>query len=218
MSHHAQPRVRQRHRSSSRGLTLIEVTVSTLIVGALMVAALQSVGNMSRTTITTNQVHDGQSLAQDLLREILAQNYSDPADPTTTTWKGEAGETNRAAFDDIDDYDDWSESPVTDAAGNALAGYSGWSRTVVVRKLNTTDFSARSDTSTDTGLRSVIVTAMSPSGRTTILSVYRHSDGGTRHKISTNTDTVCWVGCTLQLGENAPSTMSASISNHAEHQ
>lgn len=210
--------VPRRRCSLLRGLTLLEVTVSTLIVGCLMVASLQSVGNMSRTTVTTNQVHDGQSLAQDLLREILAQSYSDPADATATTWKAESGETNRAAFDDIDDYDDWSESPVTDAAGNALAGYSGWSRTVIVRKLNTSDFSARSDTSTDTGLRSVIVTATSPAGKTTTLSVYRHSDGGTKQTISTNTDTVSWVGCTLQLGENAPSTMSASVSNHAEDQ
>lgn len=214
----ARQRLHEGRRSLPRGLTLMEVTVSTLIVGGLMVAALQSVGNMSRTTATTNQVQDGQSLAQDLLREILAQSYSEPSDAGTTTWKAESGETNRAAFDDIDDYDDWSESPVTDAAGNGLIGYSGWSRTVIVRKLNTGDYSVRTDTSTDTGLRSVTVTATSPGGKTTVLVVYRHTDGGTKQRISTNTDTVSWVGCTLKLGENAPSTMSTSVSNHAEDQ
>jgi type II secretory pathway pseudopilin PulG len=210
--------VQCRRRSSPRGLTLVEVTVSTLIVGCLVVASLQSVGNMSRTAATTNQVHDGQSLAQDLLREVLAQGYADPADAAVTTWGSESGESNRAAFDDLDDYDDWSESPVTDAAGNALVGYAGWSRTVVVKKLNTWDYSIRSDTSTDTGLRSVTVTAISPGGKTTTLAVYRHSDGGTKQPLSANAETVSWVGCTLKLGENAPSTMSASVSNHAEDQ
>lgn len=207
------------HRPRSpRGLTLVEVTISTLIVGCLIVAALQSVGNMSRTWTVTNQLVDGQSLAHDLMREILAQRYSDPSYSSPSTWGAESGEANRAAFDDIDDYDDWTETPPRNAAGTALTGYTGWTRAVIVKKRSTWDYSARSDGSSDTGLRSITVTATSPTGKTTTVAVYRTDDGGTHQSLSANTTTVSWVGCHLKLGTNTPSTMSTSISNHAEEQ
>ncbi|HET6426382.1 MAG TPA: hypothetical protein VFG20_22005 [Planctomycetaceae bacterium] len=218
MNRFSQQPGRSRRVLSPRGLTLMEVTVSTLIVGCLVVAALQSVGNMTRTWITTNQVLDGQALAQDLMREILSQGYSDPADAAANTWGRETGETSRVVFDDIDDYDNWTESPVKDATGNALNGYTGWSRTVDVKKISTWDYSTRSDISSDTGLRSVTVVVTSPSGKKTTLALYRAADAGTGQKLSSNTDTVSWIGCTLKLGDNAPSTMSTSLSNHAEDQ
>lgn len=196
----------------------MEVTISTLIVGSLVVAALQSVGNMSRTWVTTNQLLDGQALAQDLMREILSQGYTDPTDAAAATWGRETGESSRAVFDDIDDYDNWTESPVKDAAGNALTSYTGWSRTVDVKKISTWDYSARSDTSNDTGLRSVTVTVTAPSGKKTTLALYRAADAGTGQRLSSSTDTVSWIGCTLKLGDNPPSTMSTSLSNHAEDQ
>lgn len=213
------PSTHFRHRTARpRGLTLVEVTISTLIVGCLIVAALQSVGNISRTWTTTSQLVDGQGLAQDLLREILAQPYSDPQSSGVTSWGRESGETNRTTFDDIDDYDDWTESPVKNAAGVALPGYTGWSRSVVVNKRNTWDYTVKSDNSTDTGLRSVTVTATSPAGKKTTLVIYRSNDAGTQQSLSTTGTTVNWVGCNLKLGTNAPSTMSVSISNHAEDQ
>lgn len=205
-------------RYQPRGLTLMEVTVSTLIVGFLMVAALQSVGNTSRTWTTTNSLVDGQALAQDLMREILSQRYSDPSYSTPSTWGVEAGETNRVTFDDIDDYHGWSESPPKNASGTALTGYDGWSRSVVVSKINTLDYSTRSSGSTDTGLRSVTVTATSPAGKATTVAVYRTNDAGTLQPLSANATAVTWVGCTLKIGANTPSTMSASLTNHAEDQ
>ncbi len=205
-------------RPLPHGLTLVEVTISTLIVGCLIVAALQSVGNMNRTWTTTNQLVDGQGLAQDLMREIISQNYSDPAYTAATTWGPESGESNRTSFDDIDDYDDWTESPAKDATGTALSGYTGWSRSVMVKKLGVWDYSVKSDTSTDTGLRRVTVTVTSPTGKTTTMMVYRTEDAGTSQALSSNATTVKWVGCNLKLGTNVPSTMSTSLSNHAEDQ
>jgi Tfp pilus assembly protein PilV len=200
------------------GLTLLEVTISTLIVGCLVVTSLQSVGNISRTWTATNQIVDGQALAQDLMRETLAVAYSDPAYASPNTWGRGVGESNRTHFDDIDDYDDWTESPVADAAGTAIPGYSGWSRNVVVKKLGIWDFAPKSDSSSDTGLRSVTVTATSPTGKKTTLTVYRTDKAGTQQLLSANCTPVSWVSCTLQLGTNTPSTMSTALSNHAEDQ
>ena len=200
------------------GLTLVEVSISTLIVGLLMVASLQSVANIGRTWTVTNQLVDGQGLAQELIREILAQSYSDPADPNATTWGLDTGETTRATFDDLDDYSGWTESPVKNAAGTALTGYTGWSRSVTVQKLATTGYAALANGAADQGLRAVTVTVTSPAGKTTTAKVYRSNVGGSLQPMSSNATFVTWAGCTLKLGTNAPATTGVSLSNHAEDQ
>ncbi len=203
---------------SRGGLTLVEVSISTLIVGMLMVASLQAVANVGRTWTATNQLVDGQGLAQELIREILAQGYTDPTDPNATTWGPETGESTRATFNDIDDYSGWTESPVKNAAGTALTGYTDWSRSVVIQKLNKSDYSTLSNNATDPGLRAITITVTSPTGRTTTAKVYRSNVGGTQQPLSADTTLVTWVGCTLKLGANAPATIGVSLSNHAEDQ
>ncbi len=197
---------------------MVEVSISTLLVGVLVVASLQSVANIGRTWTTTNLVLDGQGLAQELIREILAQNYTDPSDPGATTWGPESGETTRATFDDLDDYIGWNESPVKNAAGTALTGYTGWSRSVVVQKLNKSDYSVLGNGAADQGLRAITVTVTSPTGKTTTAKVYRSKVGGTQQPLSADATLVTWVGCTLKLGTNSPATTGVSISNHAEDQ
>ena len=205
-------------KASRSGLTLVEVSISTLIVGLLMIASLQSVANIGRTWTTTNQLVDGQGLAQELIREILAQGYSDPTDPNATTWGPEASESTRATFNDIDDYSGWTESPVKDAAGTALTGYIGWTRTVTVQKLATASYTVLTNIAADQGLRAVTVTVTSPTGKTTAAKVYRSNVGGTQQTLSADATFVTWVGCTLKLGTNAPATTGVSLSNHAEDQ
>lgn len=208
----------RRFSDTRRGLTLVEVTMSTLLVGVVVVASLQSVSNVGRSWTTANQLVDGQGLAQELLREVLMQPYSDASDPNATTWGKESGETTRAQFDDLDDYDDWTESPVKNAAGTALTGYTGWSRTVIVEKINTSNYTVKGDGSSDTGLRAVTVTVTSPTSKVTTLKVYRSSLGGTVQPLSADATFVTWVGCTMKIGANAPATTGVSISNHAEDQ
>lgn len=205
-------------RSRRAGITLVEVTISTLLVGVLVVASLQSVSNISRTWTTSNQVQDGRALAQDLMREILAQNYTDPSDTLRNSWGPESGETNRTQFDDIDDYAGWTESPVKDVAGAALTGYTGWSRSVAVDKLNYSNYTKVNSNVADTGLRCVAVTVTSPTGKTTVLKAFRSLNGGTTQTLSADATVVTWVGCTLQLGTNTPATTSVSLNNHAEDQ
>lgn len=205
-------------KAARRGLTLVEVSISTLIVGLLMLASLQSVANIGRTWTVTNQLVDGQGLAQELIREILAQGYSDPTDPNATSWGLESGETTRATFDDLDDYSGWTESPVKNAAGTALTGYTGWTRSVIVQLLNKNDYSVLSAGLTDQGLRAITVTVTSPTNKTTTAKVYRSNLGGTQQPLSADATFVTWVGCTLKLGTNAPATTGVSLSNHAEDQ
>jgi len=46
----------------------------------------------------------------------------------------ETGEllTDRTTFDDVDDFDGYAESPLRDADGDAISGFTGWERRVDV--------------------------------------------------------------------------------------
>ncbi len=63
-----------RHRPprANGGFSLVEVSVSTLIVGLLLVSALKSAGMQARSQGIVFDQARGWLLAQDLLAEILA--------------------------------------------------------------------------------------------------------------------------------------------------
>ena len=64
----------QRIRSEA-GFSLIEVTVSTLIVGLLLVVAMRSLGAALRAGRSTADRGVAALLAEDLMAEILQKNY-----------------------------------------------------------------------------------------------------------------------------------------------
>ncbi|MBM4078030.1 MAG: hypothetical protein FJ267_20565 [Planctomycetes bacterium] len=196
-------------------MTLVEVTVSTLLVGLLMVASLSSLGNISKTWVSATQQTDGQELAQQLMKEIISQFYSDPTMPTN--WGRESGETRRIEFDDIDDYVGWNESPVADSSGNAITGFAGWSRSVTIEKLDPS-YAVNPPNSTDKGLRRITVVVTSPASKTTTLVAFRSSVAGQLQNVSADTTAVTWVGVSLKLGNNSMTSGGTSIGNHAEDQ
>jgi prepilin-type N-terminal cleavage/methylation domain-containing protein len=114
-----------------RGFSLIEVTVSTLLVGVLLAAALSATGQSLLGQRKTADREVARLLADTLLAEILLQNYSEPgeADPPCGP---DAGETsaNRTTFDDVDDYCGAVDSPPTTEDGTAIPGLTGWERQV----------------------------------------------------------------------------------------
>ena len=96
---------------SRHGLSLIEVVASTLIVGMMSVAALNSLGSATRSAESIGNRAVALGLADDLMTEILQQPYSDL--DTTPIMGLELVESTgtRYAFDDVDDYNGWSEQP-----------------------------------------------------------------------------------------------------------
>ncbi|MBW7904601.1 MAG: type II secretion system GspH family protein [Phycisphaerae bacterium] len=110
-----------------RGLTLVEATVSIVVVGVMLVAALNTVG---ATRVTERRLSDrmrGALLAQTLMAEILQQGFEEPGQ--AGSFGLEAGESggSRAAWDDVDDYQGFKETGPRLKSGAALAGYNGWS-------------------------------------------------------------------------------------------
>ena len=189
-----------------RGFTLVEAAISIAIVGGLVVASLYALGGAARgrSVQTAAAVADG--LAACLLSEILQCKYVDPVSPV---FGPEAGETNgtRSAFEDVDDYNGWTETPPQNKDGTTLAGYTGWTRSVVVAYV---DPATMAVSATDTGLKKITVTVTDPRGRQTTVSALRGS-AGTYDQANPQTSTtyVAWVGIGLQVGPNASARITS---------
>lgn len=208
-----------RQRLTRRGLSLAEVAVCTLLVGVLMVASLSTVESSLHTWRAASGSSDGSALAKQLLDEIMLLTYAEDVG-TGNNYGPEAGETTspatRSRFDDLDDFDDWTASPPQDAAGNPLSGYAGWTRSVVVRKLDS-DGEVVGDNATDHGLRQITVTVTSPDGNVTSVVGWRSSEAGTQQAQGVDQTIVTWVGCSLQLNPADTAVSGGTlVTNHAE--
>ena len=117
---------------SAGGFTLIESVMSILIVGLMLVAALNTVGASKLSQMRNAEQVIGPPLAEDLMAEILNQLYEEPDD--SVDFGRESGESggDRADWDDVDDYDGHSSSPPEAKDGSALPGLTGWARKVTV--------------------------------------------------------------------------------------
>ncbi len=142
-------------RSQRPAFSLIEVLVATAIMGVLLVAAMQTVGNSVRAERSTADSCHGLWLAQQLMAEVRAAKYGEPDE--TPAFGAEVLETGgtRSAFDDVDDYHNWSASPPQDPDGTAIPDRAGWQRTVAVDYLNANDLSA--EVGLDHGVKRITV-------------------------------------------------------------
>ena len=123
-----------RRRPSRRvgGFSLAEAVVSILIVGGLLVAALNTLGAARIGRYKLSEQNRGPLLAQALMSEILQQPYQDAQDPGGFGLEDGEGSAGRTDFDDIDDYDGWTASPPLNKDGSAIPGLEGYQRSVQV--------------------------------------------------------------------------------------
>ena len=139
------------------GVSLVEVVVSTFIIGVLMIAALRSLGASVRSSHRLVRSTKSNQLAHDLLSEILELSYEDP--DGSATFGREADESLiviRAELDDVDDFQPWIENPPVDGEGNALTGFdNSWQREVTVVYADPEDLTARLDS--DSGIKRIDV-------------------------------------------------------------
>lgn len=119
---------------SRSALTLVEVVVSTLIVGLMTVAALNGLGATTRSSETAGNRAIAQGMADDLLAEILATAYSEPSG--STAFGLDAGETApRSNFDDVDDFDGWNQQPPQAADGTTSSNRAEYRQIVEVQRV-----------------------------------------------------------------------------------
>lgn len=117
---------------SRPGFSLIEAVISILIVGIMLVAALNTIGASKLSTVRVQEQVTGEMLAEELMSEIMLQAFEDPSE--TPVFGPEVTENlkKRKLWDDVDDYDGWSASPPEEKDGTPLADMDDWSRQVTV--------------------------------------------------------------------------------------
>lgn len=203
------PRSRPRN-----GLTLLEVVIATFLVGVMLLATMRAVGGVFRTRLVAAQQLKGETLAQQLVAEILRHPYEDPGD--APTFGREPGERDvRADFDDIDDYRDWSASPPETRDGSAIANCTGWTRDVQIERVSVQE--PDSSVSWETGLKRIKVTVTDPHGEHYQLVVLRAVSGGLEQRSPIDTTYSTGVGGELQLSaQNGSRTALTPVLNHAE--
>jgi type II secretory pathway pseudopilin PulG len=138
-AHQAQRRSRSAMRGNRRAcrsaLSLIEVVASTIIVGMMSVAALNSLGAATRSAESLGDRAVALGLAEELMSEIVQQPYSEPTQ--TPAFGRETGEaaSPRSGFDDVDDYNGWNQSPPRYRDGTAIPDRTAWRHRVIVSRV-----------------------------------------------------------------------------------
>lgn len=192
---------------------MVEVMASSLIVGVMLVAALNTVGMAARTRrINANRLV-GPGLAQNLLSEIMSRAYCDP-DAYANSLGVDAGESaaDRTHFDDVDDYDNYAASPAKGRDGVSL-GLAGWSQSVDVAWANRT--TGAGGATSDTGLKRIVVTITGPGGATTVRVGLRSKAGALEQPLPASRSAVAWMGAELRVGSAIQSSYAgAAPANH----
>lgn len=138
-----------------RGAILVEVSI-TYVILALALAALVPTFILSlKANKNTEKIQTAGVLAAGLMEEVTLRKWDETISSSTytsspsATLGADAGETagTKTTYDDIDDFNGYSESPVMDPMGGAVAGLSGYTRSVTVTYVDS-DLAA-SGTTTD---------------------------------------------------------------------
>lgn len=116
-----------------RGMTIVEVLVAMVLLSMMLGGVLSAVELSARAQHSTADIATARSLAADLLEEVCAQPYVDPADPDESGLGADEDAGDRSTFDDVDDYHGWMQMPPLFADGTPIPGVGAWQRRVFVR-------------------------------------------------------------------------------------
>jgi len=146
--------------------------MAVLIVGVMLVAALQALASAKGTRYRLATHARARMLAHDLMAEVLAADYADPENPAAALGT-DAGEStiDRATLDDVDDYDGLIDSPTTTRRGAQIAGHNGFERVVSVVWADT--ITPTADAAGDSGLKRITVTVRCDDRQAAELVAYR---------------------------------------------
>lgn len=136
---------------------MAEAAVSVVIVGTMLVAALNTVAAARMTEYKVARRTQGLLMAEQLLTEILQQDYADPEidEDDFGLAAGKVGDGSRALWTDADDYDGWAKAPQR-RDGTLLPGLDSWIRSVSVVWLDPANLS--NTVGSNMGVKQITVT------------------------------------------------------------
>jgi hypothetical protein len=147
-----------RMSNSRSGISMIESTIATLLVGSVIASTLGVVGPVLRSSQLAEDQVIAQRLVDDLIQEISVLPFDDPELIAAVDAKGGADDLNNVAslskigpdsgertsirtdFDDVDDYEGWFSVSPTDKNGVAYPGKGFTGRQVFVDHVSLKDF------------------------------------------------------------------------------
>ena len=141
--------------SKRSGFSLVEVLISTLLVGVLLVSALRAVGAVLRHRDSLTDRSRALMLANGLLSEILEKPYADSTYTDSFGCEIDEVASDRQTFDDVDDYANWSKSPPENRVGGAVPNSDGFQRAVTVFYVDPSDIAEQVET--DLGIKRIRV-------------------------------------------------------------
>jgi prepilin-type N-terminal cleavage/methylation domain-containing protein len=140
-----------------RGFTLIEATISLVIVSVVGVAGLSAVSIARKSRASINDMILARSYADAMMMEILNKRYRDEGAPNSPLGP-DAGDDLLNPFgrdvDDVDDYNDHTITPISDADG-AWQSDGNWGAGISVSWADLTNPNV--DSAVETGMKRVSV-------------------------------------------------------------
>lgn len=182
------------------GFSLIEATLSTVVVGVMLAAAMQVLGASVRTRESGREQARATLIARRVLEEIMQKRYVDP--------DSDSGET-RLTFDDVDDYNGWTQSPPTEIDGSTLVGCAGWTVSVVVAYADPLN-PAQNGTSSS-GVKRIAVTAKTRSGVSVTLTGLRAARGMVERQLLAQRTYAGFSTIKIRVGSDKASDVSVSV-------
>lgn len=143
-------------RTTRPAFTLIEASMSIVVVSIMLVSSLRVLGSARAGELTAQRRAVAIALAQGLMSEIVASGYEDPDDGDKIGPSVADISASRSLYDDAGDYDDWSASPPQEKDGTVLTDFTGYERSVTVHWVDPTDLSLTRVTAT--GIKRITVT------------------------------------------------------------
>ncbi|MBN2467719.1 MAG: hypothetical protein JXD19_06160, partial [Deltaproteobacteria bacterium] len=128
--------------SSNRGLSIIEVVVSLLIVALGIIGFGMAIPVGRDNVAILSEKRAALTLGTQMMEEIQTKRFEEDPDQADLFGRESGEGPNRATFDDVDDYDNWNASPPQFPDGTVMNGqdrtpdYSNFRRTVVVENVD----------------------------------------------------------------------------------
>jgi len=145
-------------RAHLRGLSLVELLVSIVIVSVAVVSVLGALSAVATNSARTMLQQQSSTIASAYLNEVLQKSFADP--------DGSGVEASRGLYDDVRDYNGLDDNGARDQFGNALVGLEQYRVQVTVGAGSLPGLAAAQ-------VRRVDVTVTHPSMPTVKLSGYR---------------------------------------------
>lgn len=150
-----------RPRFFARGVTLVELIVSIVVIGAALAGVMVVIVRNISSSADPMIWHQAVAIAEAYLEEALTKEFTDPNPP-------EGGES-RATYDDVLDYNNIvAETPPRDQNGGVIGALAGYTVNVQVTTEALNNITAVSGNAVR-----VQVTVTNPAGGSVVVSGYR---------------------------------------------